>query len=51
MMGGNRPAGTSTAYRLIVGAFGPGTAPFAVHPLDRERAAEYLLAALKAQIA
>ena len=50
MMGGNRPTGTSTVYNLIAGAFGPGTAPFAVHQLDRERAAGYLLAALKAHL-
>jgi hypothetical protein len=50
MMGDQRPTGTSTAYDRIKGAFGPHTAPFAVHPLDRGRATEYLAAALKAQI-
>ena len=49
-MGDQRPTGTSTAYDRIKGAFGSATAPFAVHPLDRGRAADYLTAALKAQI-
>lgn len=50
MMGDQRPVGTSTAYDRIKGAFGLGTAPFAVHHLGRVHAADYLVAALKAQI-
>jgi hypothetical protein len=50
MMGDQRPPGTSTAYDRVKGAFSSGTAPFAVHHLDRVRAADYLVAALKAQI-
>jgi hypothetical protein len=50
MMGGNRPAGTSSVFHIIGGAFGTATAPFAAHDLDRERAASYLLAALQAKL-
>ncbi|MBL6081127.1 hypothetical protein JMJ56_24290 [Belnapia sp. T18] len=50
MMGDQRPPGTSTAYDRIKGAFGLGSAPFALHHSDRVRAADYLVAALKAQI-
>jgi hypothetical protein len=40
----------SSIYDLVGGGFAHMTAPYAVHPLDRQRAAEYLSAALKANI-
>jgi hypothetical protein len=40
----------SSVGNLIGGAFSHGTAPFAVHPLDAERAFNYLDAARKAKI-
>ena len=40
----------SPVYHLIAGAFASMTAPFAIHQYDRERAAAYLGAAVKAQI-
>lgn len=50
MMGNQRPSKTSTAYDRIRGVFSSGNSSFATHPLDRIRAAEYLIAALKAQV-
>jgi len=50
MMGDQRPPKTSTAYDKIRGAFGPATASLTVHHLDRVRAADYLVAALKAKL-
>ncbi|MBL6458996.1 hypothetical protein JMJ55_27065 [Belnapia sp. T6] len=50
MMGDQRPPGTSTAYDRIKAAFGSGATPFAVHHLDRVHAADYLVAALRAQV-
>jgi hypothetical protein len=40
----------SAVGHLIGGAFAGGAAPFAVHPNDRTRAAQYLEEALKAQV-
>ena len=40
----------STVYSLIGGGFANMTASFAVHPLDRQQAADYLAAAVKADI-
>ncbi len=37
----------SGVFQLIGGAFAGETAPFAVHPLDRARAAQYLHAAIQ----
>lgn len=41
----------SSAYHLLPGAFAGDTAPFALHPKDRERAETYRTAAIGAGLA
>jgi hypothetical protein len=50
MMGDQRPPGTSTAYDKVRRAFGPATASPTVYHLDRVRAVDYLVAALRAKL-
>jgi hypothetical protein len=50
MMGDQRPPGTSAAYDRVPSIFGSGTAQFGVSNIDRERVADYLLAALKTHL-